>query len=420
MLVVFGANGRTGREVVELAISRGMAVRPVVRDDRDISNLGALGDVQELCYADPEHLDPLRAVLSGATRVISCIDARTAGPGAPIYTGQASENIVRASSEAGAEAILHLSVMGAYRWSYAALNRKSFYLEGGVRNVNAPWSILRVSCCFDEVIEGHMAPPDGGRPWPLKESSRYSPVSRREAAQLALAYLDRIELGRARAVGGPVTYTGPELAAVVAPFSKPGKGRSVYKSLPPGDVSVARDTTRSAVGFVPERRLEDLLSRDDREGRQGPKTVYPVGDPPPHGADLGQQVKALSKAGPDLRRVLHRQLVLDLSRLGVEGASLDFSRAQAGLRWVKAHDGEVAELRGVRVLDASGGEVHRGSVDLLRDQLADEFRVWWVSDEGIPESVWCELDLGVRRRLAADPHFSADSRVLRFVEQNPG
>ncbi len=113
MLVVFGANGRTGREIVELAMRRGLTVRPVVRDDRDVSNLGELGDVQELCYADPEHLDPLRAVLTGATRVVSCIDPRTAGPGAPIYTGQAAENIVRASGEAGAESILHLSVMGA-------------------------------------------------------------------------------------------------------------------------------------------------------------------------------------------------------------------------------------------------------------------------------------------------------------------
>ena len=418
MLVVFGANGRTGRAVVELALSRGMQVRPVVRDDRDVANLGAL-DVQELCYADPEHLDALRAVSQGATRVISCIDPRTAGPGAPIYTGQAAENIVRAANEAGAEAILHMSIMGAYRWSYAPLNRKSFYLEGGVRNVNAPWSILRISCCFDEVIEGHVRPPDGGRPWKLKDSSRYTPVSRAEAAQLALAYLDRIELGRARAVGGPKTYTGPELMQLLAPHRVEGKGRTIYKALPPGDVSVAQDTTRSAVGFVPEQRLEEVLGADDPEGRPEVQTVYPVGDPPAHPADRGGACKALDQASADLRRVVHDQLFQDLERIGVAGASLDFARAVPGRRWVKAHGGQLAELKAVQVRDASGEVVHRGQVDLLRDTLADEFRVWWVSEEGIPEVVWRELDMGVRRRLSRDPHFKDDSKVRVFLEQNP-
>ena len=35
MLVVVGANGRTGIEVVKEALRRGRAVRAVVRDDRD-------------------------------------------------------------------------------------------------------------------------------------------------------------------------------------------------------------------------------------------------------------------------------------------------------------------------------------------------------------------------------------------------
>ena len=132
MLVIVGANGRTGVELLRLAEARGLAVRPVVRDDRDIQHIKGLADVQKLAYADPMVPQALDAVMQGATRVISCIDARTGGPGSIIYEGLAAENVVNAARRAGAERILHVSVMGAYRWSYHRLNRRAFYLEGGV------------------------------------------------------------------------------------------------------------------------------------------------------------------------------------------------------------------------------------------------------------------------------------------------
>ncbi|MCP4805582.1 MAG: SDR family oxidoreductase [Proteobacteria bacterium] len=420
MLVLIGANGRTGREVLRLALSQGRDVRPVVRDDRDIDQLHGIADVQALRYADPDHMDPLRVAFEGATAVLSCIDPRTVGPGARIHDGQAAENIVNAARDVGAEKILHVSMMGAYRWSYAMLNRRAFYLEGGVRNCEAPWAILRLSCYFDEVVEGHVRPPDGARPHPFKPSSRYSPTSRRDAARLILAYLDRFELGRARAVGGPEVFTGEQLTAAVAPFVR-GRGwrKTRYASLPPGDVSVAPETTCACLGFVPEDRLASALADDDPEDDPGgPRvdTVYPRGDPAPHASDQG---KGLEGAGPDLRRVVHRQLMADLDRVGVVGASsLDFSGATTGARWVTAHDGQVAEQVGVRVLDASGDELYLGAMDVLRDKLADEFRCWWAGS-GIPSSTWRELDMGVRRRLSQDRHFKDDALVRVFLEQNP-
>lgn len=418
MLVVVGANGRTGREVLRLAMAQKRAVRPVVRDDRDVEHLHGIADVQELAYADPRHIEALRAVMEGVTEVIVCIEGRTCGPGAMLYEGGAAENVVRAAHEAGAERILHMSVMGAYRWSYAMLNRKAFYLEGGVRNTAAPWAILRVSCTFDEVLEGHVAPPDGGRPHGFKTSSRYAPMHRADVARVALAYLDRFEVGRSRAVGGPRVYTGDQLEELVRSRRQSGGFKKTgFAALPPGDVSVAPETTRSAVGFVPSATLEDALAGAEPEVPEEQKPgVYPRGDPPPHPADQGL---GLTKAGPDLRRVVHGQLVEDLARVGVsEAAALDFQSSSEGVRWVKAHGGEICELRGVAALNSAGEPVYRGDVDVLRDTLADEFRCWWKGD-GIPEVVWRELDMGVRRRLSRDRHFQDDPRVVEFLEQNP-
>jgi uncharacterized protein YbjT (DUF2867 family) len=417
MLVVVGANGRTGSEILRLAMARGRAIRPVVRDDRDLDNLHGFADVQDVAYADPRHIDALRAVMDGASEVINCIDARTSGPGSVLYAGVAAENVVRAAHEAGAERILHLSVMGAYRWSYARLNRRAFYIEGGVRNCAAPWAIVRVSCTHDEVIEGHVAPPDGARPHDFKAASRYSPMHRADVAKVALAFLDRFEVGRSCAVGGPKVYTGEEMERLVASRRKcSGWRRTRFAALPPGDVSVAPGTTRSSLGFVPGATFEDALDglEPDVQPTDRPG-VYPRGDPPAHPMDRGG---GLARASPDLRRVMHAQLAVDLERIGVAGVqSLDFRGARAGKRWVKAHDGEVGELRGVRALGPDGELLHSGAVDLLRDSLADEFRCWW-KGSGIPETVWRQLDMGVRRRLSEDRHFNRDPLVVEFLRQN--
>ena len=143
-------------------------------------------DVQHISYADPEHYAALVPALEGATEVIAAIDPRTGGPGAPVYGDEAAPNVIRAAKDAGANAIIYLSVMGAFRWSPNRLNRRAFHLDRGVRAQDAPWTVLRVSTYIDELIDGHVRPPDGGRPHKIDSSSRYSPVSRREVARMAL------------------------------------------------------------------------------------------------------------------------------------------------------------------------------------------------------------------------------------------
>ncbi|MCB9797979.1 MAG: hypothetical protein H6741_35310, partial [Alphaproteobacteria bacterium] len=257
---------------------------------------------------------------------------------------------------------------------------------------------------------------------PVPRHSRYSPISRRDAARMALDVIPRIAPGRAQCAGGPQTFFSHELDALIAPYkAKTRRGRTRYLSLPPGDVSVDLGTTRATAGRTPSDTLAQALAGEDTElSEPAPRpTVYPKGDPPPHPADSGRGGRVLAQASADLRRVIHAQLVDDLARIGIteDSVTLDFSCAEAGRRFVKAHGGEVPEMRGVRVLSASGEELHVGEVDLLRDKLAEEFRCWW-RGEGIPTPVWRDLDMGVRRRLAGDPHFREDPKVRVFLAQN--
>ncbi len=423
MLVVVGANGRTGVEIVREALRRGRAVRAVVRDDRDARNLDDVIDVQHISYADPDQPTSLPAALTGATEVIIAIDPRTAGPGSPVYSDGASPNVVRAARDAGATAIIYMSVMGAFRWSGNPLNRKAFYMDRGVRAEDAPWTVIRVSTYIDEVIEGHVRPPDGGRAHRIKRSSRYSPVSRRDVAAMALDYLSRATAGRQVCVGGPEVFTGPDLESLLERWRTPARRKTRFMAIPSGDVSVMPDSTRVTIGRVPRDHLADFLDpSNEPPPRDEPPPVYARPTPGPHPADLGQAYKVLEPWGEDLRRVIHTQLVNDLPRLGLaaDNVALDFQRARApkDARAAKAHDGKFTALGGVRVVDTEMNiAVHTGPIDFVRDKNAEEFHCWW-KGHGIPETVWLELDMGVQRRMVKAGHWDGDPLIETFRKQN--
>ncbi len=206
MIVVIGANGMTGREIVRLALKQGHKIRPVVRDDNDTKHLEDLIEVNELSFADADHPESLKAVMKNAETVISCIDSRTAGWGAPRYNKFAAANVVKTANELGINKIIHLSVMGAYRWSPNALNRQSFHHDRWVKRSGAPWTMIRVSCYHDEIINAHVMPPDGKKAHPIHPSSRYSPVSRKDAAKAVMVLLPKLIPSRTWLIGGPETF----------------------------------------------------------------------------------------------------------------------------------------------------------------------------------------------------------------------
>ena len=47
------------------------------------------------------------------------------------------------------------------------------------------------------------------------------------------------------------------------------------------------------------------------------------------------------------------------------------------------------------------GTLYTGNVAFIYDELADDLQIWWQTDEDldIPNHIWNDLDLGIRRRL---------------------
>ncbi len=428
MLVIFGANGRTGREILREALARGMDVRAVVRDDRDARGLEKIVDVLKISYADADHPAALPPVLQGASVVISAINARTAGPGCPRYSNDAGANIVKAAVAAGIPHVLHMSVVGAFRWSPNPLNRRSFRLDREVRLLkDLPWSMMRVSCYHDEVIEGHVRPPDGGRPHPIARSSRYAPLSRRDAARMVVQHLSEFIPSRTLYVGGPELFSGEQLAALVAPYVQPGAGgRTRFGQLPPGDVAVMPEHTRVSVSVIPRDRL---LAELDPQAVVAPlaeaEPVYRREEPGPHPADQGRDLKLLRALGEGLRRVVHALLVQDLADQGlpIEGVVLDFgsARPRKGRPECDVHEGHLTEMTGVAALTPDGEVLLTGAVVFLRDELADELAIFWERDDGdVPEGVWSRLDERAAGACVKQDRWADAPRVRAFAQRASG
>ncbi|MFT5686399.1 MAG: hypothetical protein ACI8RZ_007355 [Myxococcota bacterium] len=420
MLVILGAGGRTGLEILKEALRRGMAVRPVVRDDNDASSLEGVVGVNQICYANASYPDSLPPVLAGADAVISCIDARTAGHGSPEYDKQAAANVVMAAAAQDVARVMHLSVIGGYRWSKSRLNRRGFHMDKYIKlaGIDTPWTLCRVSCYHDEIIDGHVRPPDGGRPHPIHPSSRYAPISRRDCARLVLDVLPDLIPGRTLQIGGPEIYSGIQLQGLAAAY-RSGSGQITrYDPLPNGDMAVTPGSTRVSIGLMPHETLAWALDPASNPLSEGTAPFWQRPRPGPHPADSCQTRSLLSELGEALRYVIHDQLIADLGRMGLptEGVRLDFDGAtRAGSLTRALHGGQLSALDGVRALSPDGALLHRGGMTFVFDELADMLLVWWVRGDGMPEAVWTLCDLGVRRRLIHHPIWQSDPQVRAFA-----
>ena len=366
-------------------------------------------------YADFTSVPAMVAALHGCTHAIAAIQPRCAGPGFPIHEGPAVEAILDAVDKLGLVKILWCSTQGAYHWSKHIPSKQGYELEISVKRRGGNWAIAKFSAYHDEILEAYVAPCDGGRPRSVPANGHWAPVSRDDAGRLLLACLERTPVGRAPCLGGPELFMAHELTALVDQRASAGRGRPTPSpGLPAGDHAVLLEDTLTSAGFLPSERLGPWLDArllGDAAGAV-PAPVYPRGEPAPSALDAGGDLPLWEQTGSVLRRVIHELLGEDLRARGLEPAQLDFSGATTRNPRVEVHGGTLSTMRGVRALAADGAVLDEREVNWLRDELAEELRVFF--GRRIPDAVWDELDLGVRRRLAEQPRYRRDKRVQAF------
>ena len=318
---------------------------------------------------------------------------------------------------------MHLSVLGAYRWSPNPLNKQSFHLDIHVRRLRVPWTMLRVSCYHDEIIEGHVLPPDQKSPHPIHPSSRYSPVSRRDTARVVCNIIPDLIPNRTWLLGGPKVYQGNELNQSIAPFKKSNSnqrtGRTKYGPLPHGDFSVAPETSEVMVGWIPTETLEWQLDPQKHPIPENPSPFWNRPAPQNHWSDQGDKTGILKNLPDSLRFALHQGLCSDLTRVDISNNQdiyLDFTQAS----WKKDSPKEdvlrtrLQAIENIQVLK-DGHAIYTGDMEFIFDELADSFHVWWSMDENMPVDIWNNLDLGMKRRLSKNQKWNQEPLVRNFL-----
>jgi uncharacterized protein YbjT (DUF2867 family) len=208
-ILVTGATGRVGRQVVQQLVNRGAAVRVLVRDPSK-ANFPASVDVVQ---GDLLDLDSLRTAFTG----VNTLFLLNAVAGDEFTQALIALNIAR---ESGVERVVYLSVIHADRF----VNVPHFAVKSGaermIEQMGFSATILRPSYFIDnelmikDVIVNH-----GVYPMPIG-SKGVAMVDARDIAEVAAIELIRREQASGKLsietinLVGPDTLTGSDVAAI--------------------------------------------------------------------------------------------------------------------------------------------------------------------------------------------------------------
>jgi NADH dehydrogenase len=148
LVTIFGGGGFIGRYIAQELLSCGARVRVAERNPGDavrVRPLGGLGQTQ-LVYADIGKPDSVARAVEGAHAVVNLVGVLQ-GDFKGVHVDGAA-NVARAAAQAGAQALVHISAIGADVASPSAYGRSKGEGEAAVRAAFPGATILRPSIVF--------------------------------------------------------------------------------------------------------------------------------------------------------------------------------------------------------------------------------------------------------------------------------
>lgn len=216
VVAVFGGDGFIGRYAVRALLRRGARVRIVSRDPRggvSLRTQGGIGQTQFVA-ADVTRAATVARALTGASRAIYLVGVLE-GDFQRLHV-EGARTVAQAARDAGVEALVHVSAIGADSASGSAYGRSKGDGEAAVRDAFPSATILRPSVVFgreDKFVNRFadlirllpIVPVIGG-------AAKFQPVYVGDVAEAIAACL-----GNATAHGGQ-TYElgGPEVISMAA------------------------------------------------------------------------------------------------------------------------------------------------------------------------------------------------------------
>jgi uncharacterized protein YbjT (DUF2867 family) len=241
VLLVTGATGTTGRELVAALLARGAPVRALVRDAGRGREL--LGDGAELVEGDFDRPETVAAACEGVARVYVLT---------PPHPRQAEweRGVLAAAAGAGVGLVVRHSLQGADDGSPMAAARLHRQSERELEASRLPFVILRPNF-FHQTFAGGMVVQ--GAMYTAAGEGRVSIVDARDVAEAAAAVLTgEGHEGRTYTVTGPEALTFAEAAGIIGEAT----GRPVqHVDVPPEQLAAGM-----AQAGVPDWLAQDIAA----------------------------------------------------------------------------------------------------------------------------------------------------------------
>ncbi|WP_185281195.1 SDR family oxidoreductase [Hymenobacter sp. NBH84] len=246
-ILVTGATGTIGTELVKALANRGVTVRAgvhsIIKGDR-LKHLNPDVQLVEIDYHKPE---TLAVALTGAERVFLL-------PPPTSDQVELARLFIDAAQKAGVRQLVQLSAAGAGRDAQIEIDRRHHEIEQLVAASGLTYATLRPEGFMQNFVEQHCATirDEGKFYMPLAEAQvAYIDVRDIAAAAATLLTSDpATHAGQAYHLTGPAALTGQQVAEALSQ----GTGREVTY------VPVSEEDARTAMQELPAERVKELLA----------------------------------------------------------------------------------------------------------------------------------------------------------------
>ena len=218
MILVTGATGHIGKELIPLLSENGQSIRVLVRDERKVAHLDphierAVGDLN----------DP--GMLASAMRGVEKIFLVT-------FETQQDVNVIEAAKRAGVQHIVKLSTLEATEHKIK-VGKWHYEREELIRASGLDWTFLRPGMFMSNAIDwwAESIKGQGGVYFPGGKKGKVAPVDPRDVASVAAVALTQPgHNGKAYELTGSQLFTIGEIVQVISKvLNKPLQ----YKDIPP-------------------------------------------------------------------------------------------------------------------------------------------------------------------------------------------
>lgn len=218
MILITGATGNIGKELIPILLESGQSIRVLVRDERKVAHLDSR---IERAIGDLNNLDSLISAMRGVDKVFLVT-----------FETQHDVNMLEAAKRAGVQHIVKLSTLEATEHKIK-VGKWHYEREELIRASGLDWTVLRPGMFMSNSIEwwAETIKGQGSVFFPGGKKGKVAPIDPRDVAKVAaLALTQPGHSGQAYELTGPELFTIGNMVQVIAnTLGKPTQ----YMDIPP-------------------------------------------------------------------------------------------------------------------------------------------------------------------------------------------